>query len=142
MVALVISILALSLLSLSLTTSQSQSQSQSHSLSGSGSGSPTEMETSTDGSKAPEQMTLAERITRAVEYHKSGNLEAALCEYEEVLPLIPDQNEAVRNTKSSLHGNAGALHNMNGDYEAASKHLEAAMNLTPVGMNFSCIVRY
>lgn len=68
---------------------------------------------------------LAEKVQNALNSHKSGNIDAAVVAYEEVIPLIGGK------VKTSLCGNLAAIYMMQGQDEKALKPLQIAVDEEP-----------
>ena len=71
---------------------------------------------------ASSQMNLSQRVQRALELHRSGDLASALREYEAVIPMLPPGDVA-----SLINSNAGSIYSINGDYESAKLKFEQAV---------------
>lgn len=70
-------------------------------------------------------LTLAQRVTQAVESHKNGLVDEAIVGYEDVLP------ELTGPLASLLHGNVGAIYMNRGEDSRASYHFELAVSSSP-----------
>lgn len=74
----------------------------------------------------PGQMSLAERITGALEIHQQGDITGALRRYLEIIPSL--ENGPLR---AKLHSNAGAVYMQLGSYETARDHFLQAAEMNP-----------
>ena len=79
--------------------------------------------------KADGSLTLAQRVTNALENHKTGLLDEAIVSYENVLP------ELTGKLASTLHSNVGSIYMNKGDNDRARDHFTLAVEVEPENAN-------
>jgi len=75
---------------------------------------------------------IAGMIQLALQLHKSGNFEQALCAYDEILPVL---GKVTANVAATIHSNRGALLSQSGAYAAAKDAFAAAVDVQPENIN-------
>jgi prolyl 4-hydroxylase len=79
--------------------------------------------------RADVSLTLAQRVTNALENHKSGLLDEAIVSYENVLP------ELTGKLASTLHSNVGSIYMNKGENDRAKDHFTLAVEAEPDNAN-------